>query len=155
MIKDTVSIHGKFIAELRNPQTGLVIMRKETPNVVTRLGKNLIARMLLDNSGYDTGITYQAVGTGTGAVNDRNTELDTEYARRIITSRDETSSNIAAFFTFFPASEVTIEIQEVATYGHSTATPTADSGILFARALLNIDNTGGEDLSLSYIVTIG
>ena len=153
-MRDSIYVQGYFIAELRDPVTGLVTLHKKTPNVVTNGGKNLIARFLLDNTGYDVGITYHAVGIGTTAVTVRDVALDNEYARAAITTRGDTTSNIASFFTFFSASDVTVEIEEVGVFGHSTAVSGADSGILFARALLNIDNTGGQDLTLSYVLSI-
>ena len=154
MIKDNLNIYGKFIATLIDPKTGLVTLRKESNNVITSEGKNLIARMLLEISGYNTGLTYHAVGTGTASVTVRDSELDIEVVRKPILVHGDTTTNIAAFFTFFAAADITIEIEEVGIFGHSTATGTSGSGILFARALLNIDNTGGQDLNLSYVLTV-
>ena len=152
---DSLPIQGQFIAELKNPKTGLVSVRKESPNLITKVGKNLIARFLLGVYGFDTGLTYQAIGTGTDAPLPNDTGLDEESARRKISVRQDTWGKTAAFFSFFPSAVVPNQIAEVGIFGHSTATDTADSGILFARTLLSITNSAGEDLTLTYVLTVG
>ena len=161
-MQDHLPINGLFIATLHDPKTGALRAYRRTPNIITRVGKNLVARMLLDRAGFDVGLTYAAIGTGTTAVNVADTTLNTERVRRAITSRNDTSTNVAAFFTLFPGAVaafpnagVTSPITEVAIFGGSEASDITDSGILFARALLNIDNTEGNDLNLSYVLTIG
>ena len=154
-MQDTIRAKGKFIATLTNPITGLVTAQKEAPNLVTNAGKNLLAKMILDRPGYDTGLTIQSVGTGTTAASASDTQLETEEFRQSITVRNDPVGNIAAYFTYFSASDVTLDIHEVGIFGHSTASAaTTNSGVLFARALLDLDNTSGDNLNISYILTI-
>ena len=153
--ENKLNLQGEFFAELHDPKTGLVSMRKRSKNIITRAGKNLIVRFLLDSIGFSTGLTYQAVGTGTTTPTANDMTLETEEARQSISIRRDTAGTVAAFFTFFPASVIPDTIEEVGIFGHSTATDTADSGILFARTLLNIVNSANEDLTLTYVLTIG
>ena len=152
---ESLPLKGVFTASLIDPKTGLVTARKSATNVVTRRGQNLVARLLAENVGYDTGLTYQAIGTGTTTPSVTDTVLDTETARRSITTRGETTTRIAAFFTFFPFPDVGAQIDEVGVFGHSTASATADSGVLFSRATLSLTNTDDNNLVVSYVLTIG
>ena len=141
--------------QLHDPITGLVTARHETPNLITTSGKNLIARMLLDRPNYDTGLTYQALGTGTIPARNNDSVLGAELTRREILNRGDTTTNIAAFFSFFPATDVSVQINEVGIFGHFTASAATDSGVLFSRALLSINNTNGQDLQIVYVLRIG
>ena len=154
MIDDTLQVKGEFIAVLTDPKTGMVVVTYRTPNLVTNGGKNHLARMLLDITGYDTGLTYQALGTGIMPASTGDIALVTETARQRVTSRADTIGNVARFATFFSATQIGVAISEVGIFGHTTARSTAGTGTLFARALLPIDNSGGNDLTLTYSLTI-
>jgi hypothetical protein len=126
----------------------------EGNNLRVTVGKQLLGDMLIDVSGYDTGLTYQAIGTGTTAVAITDTQLTTESARKIITSRTR-SGLVLTFSTFFTAAQATYNIKEAGIFGHSTASGTANSGILFSHWLVTFDNSGGlYDLTFDYVLTI-
>lgn len=147
MIEDSFKLTGRVKLTARHKVTGKIIT-KENHNVVCTVGKYQVLDMLIDVSGYDTGITYQAIGTDNTTPAAGDTTLGTEAARKVFTSKSRSGLTIT-FSTFFTAAESTYDIQEVGLFGHSTATGSADSGILFAHALLDFDNSGGN-----YDVTI-
>ena len=68
MIQETLTIKG-YIWLYSRPASGLPAeegewtLEYETPNLVTSAGKILVARLLADESGQDTGITHCEVGT--------------------------------------------------------------------------------------------
>ena len=128
----------------------------EADNLIVSTGKALVSDMLIDTSGYDTGLTYTAIGTGTTAPVAGNTTLGVETARKAITLR-ERAANVLLLQTFFPAADCSTFIKEIGVFGHSTASATPDSGVLFARTLLSYDNSGGSpsDLTLDWEITIG
>ena len=128
----------------------------EADNLIVSTGKALVSDMLIDTSGYDTGLTYTAIGTGTAAPVAGNTTLGVETARKAITLR-ERAANVLLLQTFFPAADCNVFLKEVGVFGHSTASATPDSGVLFARTLLSYDNSGGSpsDLTLDWEITIG
>jgi len=128
----------------------------EADNLIVSTGKALVSDMLIDTSGYDTGLTYTAIGTGTTAPVAGNTTLGVETARKAITLR-ERAANVLLLQTFFPAADCNVFLKEVGVFGHSTASATPDSGVLFARTLLSYDNSGGSpsDLTLDWEITIG
>ncbi len=129
----------------------------EGPNLRVAIGKNLIGWMLMDASGYDTGLTYCAIGTGTTAPADGDVKLGTESKRVAITSKTiDPDTHEITFSTFFTAAQSTYSIQEAGIFGHSSASATPDSGVLFAHWLVEFDNSGGEwDVTIDYILTIG
>ena len=159
-LADSLQVQGKFILERVNPETGLVIARHESANLITRLGRNLVARLLLDVSGYDTGLTYQAIGDGTDTVLTRDIKLANELVRRRMTLRQDTSGTTAAFITYFPA-EVLVDVndnpivvEELGVFGHTTAGSGVDTGVMFARALLSTTLVADEDVNISYVLTV-
>ena len=152
-----INVQGRFIVETTNPNSGLVTARYESSNTVTRSGKNLILKMLLDIPGYDIGLTYQAIGSGTTAVSIANIALDTETIRRPCSLRQDTTGTVAAFTTYFTGSDLSdasvTGSEEVGIFGYD-ASNTADSGTLFSRALLSSTFTAGEDVTISYVLTV-
>ena len=151
MLVDQMSLRGTY--DVTMSRDGEVTRRFQVDNLVTLQGKNLILRHLLDSPGYAVGLTHQAIGVGTTAVNERDQSLDNEYVRRGIINRPPTSSVVAVFSTYFPTSLLPDTIEEVGVFGHN-ATAAADSGLLFSRVLLHIDDAQGEDLLLSYTLRV-
>ena len=153
-VTSLVGLSGKFIAEFLIPGTDDVVDQQVIPNVVTNGGKNLLARMLLNQPSVSVGLTYQAVGLGVTDATERDTQLETETQRRLITTRGDTASEIATFFTYFAGSSITVVLQELGIFGHITASSTPNSGVLFARTRATLDNLAGHDLLLSYVLTV-
>ena len=134
---------------------GHQITRVTSDNLIVTSGKELVAKMLIDETGYDTGLTYCAIGTGSTTPIASDTTLTAEAARKAITLKSR-NGNEVTYSTYFLASEATYNIQEVGLFGHSTATITPDSGVLFNHALLSYDNSSGAvDLTIDIIVTFG
>src|SRR3990167_8700173 len=94
--QDHLHLGGRFYCALLDPKTGLVVARQDVPNLITTAGKELLAAMLGDESGFDTGLTYGEIGTGTNAPALTDTALQTALTRKIIT-REIRASNIVQF----------------------------------------------------------
>lgn len=154
MIKEAIRVKGHVKLTARDPKTGEIVAAVERDNLVVTSGLELIAKMLVDTSGFDTGLTYCAVGTGTTAVDTAQTTLITETSRKAITLKDRATSTIY-LFTSFLSTEANVYIKEIGIFGHSTASGTANSGVMFSRALLSYDNSGGSprDISIEWTVT--
>jgi hypothetical protein len=150
---DGLKIYGRWRLTATHIKTGKRIV-KEGSNLRVTVGSELVGDMLIDRSGYDTGLTYQAIGTSATAVAVGDTQLTTEVFRKLITSKTR-AVNVITFSTFLTASESTFDIQEAGIFGHSTASGTANSGILFSHWLVDFDNSGGAyDIVLDYVLTI-
>lgn len=122
-------------------------------NIVMNVGKNLVAQLI---TGDETvGFTYHAIGTFVGFESQYLTTLATEAARKAITQESLTDNEIT-LSTFYLASESSYAIKEAGIFGGSTASGTANSGVLFSRYLVDYDNSGGlSDLTFDYVIPIG
>ena len=156
-LRDGLRITGKIRLTARDPWTGRIVGVVESENLVVTAGKALLCQMLIDDAGYDTGITYCALGISATAPAITDTQLTSETSRLEIAANGSKSRavNVITFSTFFLAAVCSIFIQEVGLFGHSTATAAANSGVLFAHGLLSYDNQAGNvDLTIDYVVSI-
>ena len=137
------------------PEDGDWTLAAEAHNLVVTTGKALVANMLAEQSGYDTGLTYCEVGTDNTTPTLADVALGTVTKRNAIT-RYIVGGNVAQYRTFYAAADVTAYIKEVGLFGHSTATSTAGTGEMFNRAIIDFDNsTGTKDLTAVVQVTFG
>ena len=151
---ESLKIEGRWRFTARHIKTGEAIV-KEGHNLIVTVGKSLMGDMLIDEAGYDTGLTYQAIGSDNTAPAIGDTVLAVEEARKAITSKSRATNEIT-YSTFFTAAESTYAIEEAGIFGHSTAGAGADSGVLFSHWLVSFDNSGGlYDITIDYVLTIG
>ena len=126
------------------------------PNLVVTAGKVLVAKMLMDESGFDTGLTHIEVGTGTTAPALSDTALATATVRKATIAPPTRTSNAVEYRAFFPAADITANLRETGIFGHSTATATLGTGELFARALVTFNNASDpHDATFVWTVTFG
>lgn len=124
-------------------------------NLIVTSGKVLIARMLSEESGFDTGLTYCEVGTNTTAPTVGDTNIGTVTKRNAVTTARRTSNRIQ-FRTFFAAGDITAVLKAVGLYGHSTATATNQTGELFNHAKIDFSNSAGtKDATIVVEITFG
>ena len=154
---DKVALSGLIRLTARDRITHEIVDVVEARNLIVTAGKNLIANMLVDTSGYDTGITYCALGTNTTAPAITDTQLGTETSRLEIAANGSrtVATNVITFSTFFLAAQCSIFLKEVGLFGHSTASATANSGVLLAHGQISYDNQAGNyDLTIDWLVTV-
>lgn len=143
---------GNVKIVIRDALTGKIKSTQEVHNVVVTTGKNSIADALRGNTAVGE-ITYCALGTGTAAATEADTELGTEIFRKLISVRSATD-NVATFETFYTTSEGNGTLKEAGLFGDD-ASGTADSGTLFCRVQINRTKTSADTLSCTWTVTIG
>jgi len=148
--------HGLSYDDARRHGVCEIRARVERHNLVVTTGKELMCQMLIDDSGYDTGLTYCAIGSDSTSPAVGQTTLVTEENRKLITSKSCTT-NVITLSTFFTSAESNYAIEEVGIFGHSTASSSADSGVMFNRVLLSYDNSGASplDLTIDVEITVG
>jgi len=152
---DKLKLKGHARLIVTDPKTGKVVKVIKSKNIICTVGKYLIGDMLIDKDGYDTGLTYCAIGTGTTTPTATDTQLTTEAARKAITSKSRSGKEIT-LSTFFTAAQSSYNIKEAGIFGHSTAGTGANSGIIFNHFLSAYDNSAGNyDLTFDVIITIG
>lgn len=125
-------------------------------NIIPTVGRTLIANNFTAISPDNTMlINYIAVGTGSTAVNNADTKLDTELDRNQTASRTN-SNNIGYVTGFYSASEAIGTLKEAAMF--SDAIDAIDDGILISRVLLNaptgIAKTAISTFTVDWILTI-
>ena len=125
-------------------------------NLVVTAGKILVAKMLMDESGFDTGLTRIEVGTGTTSPALGDIALVTATVRKTIISSPIRTGNVVEYRAFFPAADITANLRETGIFGHSTAGAGLGSGELFARALITFNNaTSPADATIVWTLTFG
>ena len=126
----------------------------EVHNVGCSTGMHSLAsRMAGANKGQ---VTYLALGTGANTGGDApdisDTTLVTELIRKQISVRSS-SGDTAYFRVFFNTSEANNTLTEIGLFGDD-ATVTADSGTLFARAVIDKTKTDSETLTIDWELSI-
>ena len=152
---DFVEIKGRGRLRAIDPQTGLqVYCSPWTDNLILTCGKELICRMLIDEAGYDTGLTWTAIGTDNTAPILSDTTLGTEVKRLAITHKARTGNKIN-LSTFFSKANSSYAIEEAGEFGHD-ASSAPDSGTPLTHFLVSYDNSSGlVDIIIDYEVEIG
>ena len=149
-IKDGMKAIGTV--RLYDADTGELL--KSAPNMVVADGRNLNGQLLINASGYSLGITYCGIGTSSAAVTDGQHTLTTETARSQVTQKSISGDTITVS-TFFVYTACGVHIEETALFGHSTASMTVNSGVMFSRALLDYDNSGSpRNLMIAWSVQL-
>lgn len=137
------------------PDQGEWVLEGETHNLIVTAGKVLVARMLMDDSGFDTGLTFCEVGTNTVAATVADTNIGTVTKRNAVTAKLRTSNRVQ-YRTFFASADIVANLKATGLYGHSTATATNQTGELFNHAKISFDNTSNtKDLTMVHEITFG
>ena len=136
----------------------------EIENLIVTVGQAFVGNMLIDlDADHNTGITYCALGANNGAPALAETQLVDEGGggamRKAVTSKTQgvaPNTNQFTWSTFFTAGESTLAIEEAGMFGSSTAGAGENSGIMFSRWLVSINNAGAvSDITIDYVLTIG
>lgn len=122
----------------------------ESHNVACNAGRAIILNWLTLVAGQ-TGCNYFAVGTGSSTVNATDTQLNTEFFRKAISTYIITG-NQADLSTFFNTTDGNTTYTEAGAFGNG-ATGTANSGTLFAHAAYAYTKTNTVTLTNDYFIT--
>jgi hypothetical protein len=155
-IKGKICLKGVWRFTLRNVVTGKIDAVYIAENIIPTCARTMIANNLTSTSPTNAmRINYTSLGTGTNAVDNANTQLQTEVYRKLIAS-ETNDDNIAYATHFYGAAECNGTYYEAGLFCDATAT--ANSGVLFSRVLLNaptgITKSAVQSLTIDYILTI-
>ena len=143
--------NGEFLVTFKREGVPVKIVRVH--NIITTVGRELIGDMLRDVDGYDTGLTYCALGTTTSEPLTSQTALAAEVTRKIVSNNDRTGT-VVTWTTQFYAEEATYDIKEIAMFGHD-ATGDVDTGVMFDRATVDFNNGSAlYDITFDYRLTL-
>ena len=135
---------GTFKIRIKNTLTG-EITDEIVKNRITNTALNAMINTL-DDIEPQLNIKYLAIGTGSTAIDDADTQLDTEIARVQFTSSNLTA--IGEFTTEFVVldSEAVATWAEIGIFCGDTATSSANTGIMLTRILYDRVKTSLEEI---------
>jgi hypothetical protein len=145
---DKLKEHG--LIQLRDARTGKVLAEAE--NLMVTSAMTLLAALLAGIPGV-LPVSYLGIGTGTTTPVVGDTQLTAEYARAPVTSTSALAG-AATIQTFFIRTASAVHIKELGLFG-GAVTGAANSGTMFAHALLDYDNSAGTtDLVITWSPTL-
>ena len=151
-IADQIKIKGHLKFTIRDKKTGKIKRVAEYDNLITTVGRQLLADNLTNSVPDNTPrINYVGLGSGTTAPANADTTLETEAYRNAIAS-ETNSANIAYFTGFFDATETIGTYKEAGLFADGTGA--ADSGVLFSHVAIDITKSATETLTVDWTVTI-
>lgn len=134
--------YGQLMSRLQSFKT----RERVVHNLITTVGRSVLAQRLANTTTYTGVINYGALGSSATAVNNSDTQCGTEVFRKVVASSSYTTNT--AFIDFFYAkADTNGTYQEFGTFIDGTAS--ANTGQMFTHAL-----TGGWTKSSSESMTV-
>lgn len=139
---------GKFMSDLQ----AYVTKEKVVKNLITTVGRSVLAQRLANTTTYTGVINYGALGSSATAVNNADTQLGTEVFRKVVASSSYTT-NTAFIDFFYSKADTNGTYQEFGTFIDGAAG--ANTGQLFTHALTGgWVKTSSESMTVSTQYTI-
>lgn len=147
--QDDVQVAGRLVLELRGPD-GKLKQKQEVENLVTTVGKNLIADQLLASPSLAKP-SHMAVGTGATAPALGDTALQAEVASsRVALTSKTRSGNVVTYVGDFPAGTGTGALTEAGLFNAGTG------GDMPNRVTFSVVNkAAGDSLKITWTTTVG
>lgn len=120
-------------------------------NLLPTVGRTAIIRRLMADPAYTNIINKVALGTGSTAPANADTQLQTEVYRNNPASLTY-ANNIGYLSGFFNAAETSGTYAEVGLFIDGTAA--ANTGVLFSHALASITKSAIQTLTVDWIITL-
>jgi hypothetical protein len=141
-----VQYRGRYL-ELVGKLRKLSLARQyRVANLVTTIGRSVLAQRLANTTTYTGTINYGALGSSATAVANADTQLGTEVFRKVTASTSYTN-NVAFIDFFYSKADTNGTYQEFGTFIDGTGS--ANTGQIFNHAL-----TGGWTKSASESMTV-
>lgn len=151
MIKEKEKHSGKFIIKVKN-KDGTIQEFTEFNRIMDSILNSLVN--VFDGITPDLQIKYLAIGTGTTAITDTDTQLDTEIFRtQFLTSNLTGTGEFTTTYTILD-SEAVATWEEIGIFAGSGATAAANSGTLVSRILFNFTKTSLQEVDVTRVDTI-
>lgn len=152
LVKDKTECTGKIKVIVRHDDGREEV--HEFDNLVTSAGANLHRDSLYTPT--DCIIRYIALGADNTAPAIGDTQLGDERFRTPVTIQTPGGAGVLTTVAYIQASEANdFTIEEIGWFAGPTATASADSGVLYARALYNRAKVSSESLQIEREGTIG
>lgn len=154
-IKALIKVRGMFADQSQYRKMYLDLVKKlekfmtrekVVKNLITTVGRSVLAQRLANTTTYTGIINYGALGSSSTAVANADTQLGTEVFRKVVASSSYTT-NVAFIDFFYAKADTNGTYQEFGTFIDGTGT--VNSGQMFTHAL-----TGGWTKSSSESMTV-
>ena len=152
MIKEKNKWQGAFEIIIKNKSTG-EIQKEYIKNRIMNAAIEQIANPLIGGTA-NIEIKYLSLGTGSTAITDNDTELDTEIFRVADSLLTATATGQVTSQFIVLDDEAVATIEEIGIFGGSSATLTANVGIMISRILWHHVKTDSEEITFRRIDTI-
>lgn len=153
-IHNGLKISGKVRFIFTDVKTGKKEVSKWHKNIIPTVGRTAIGRRLgnIAEKSNEGMVTYGAVGTGTNAPQNSDTQLQTEIFRKLIASASYLV-NVITIRTFLTTAEGNGVLKEFGLFGED-ASGTPNSGTLFQRVNISKTKTSSKTLTIESVITI-
>ena len=146
-MKELVALKGQVKLRLNKSAGGVLLLGDH--NLVTTLGEESIAEIIISNDGSTPSPSHIAIGDGDLDLDASHTALQgTEHDRQAATVARV--SNDISYTASFSHSGASVNVNEVGLFNDAVA------GIMFARFLSqNFLFTDGDNLEIAWTLTVG
>ena len=152
-MEDRTGWQGIFEVYIKTSGSNEFILDKTIQNTVVDSGLNLL-REALRGTVTDAEIKYIAVGTSSASVTTSDTQLGAEIFRKAVFSKSIVGVGQVQTIAILDDMEAVANIQEIGVFAGSTASVTANSGIMISRILYSRNKTNLESLQIQRTDTI-
>ena len=151
-VYDTIRLQGFVKLYSETPQGRILVASNH--NLVTINGRAYVARLMAGEE-TDVGVQYLAIGNGTSTPAQTDVQLENEHVRNEPTEIFSNGLIDILAYTFYTGSQANIHIREVGVFV-SPASEERGTGVMFARSLINFDNSGlaPTDLTLEWRIRV-
>jgi hypothetical protein len=141
---------GIWKIKVTDKNTREVLEETEIKNRIMNQALDELLKVLQGGSS-DMNVAYMALGTSNTPLTNTQTELGAEIFRTPPISQNKTGvGELTTVFTVLD-NEAVAQIEEIGIFGGSTATASADSGIMISRILWSRNKTANEEIQFSRI----
>lgn len=149
-VEDTFKLEGKFILTLKDLE-GNVVQTQESKNLVVTVGKEVFARLLMNDQTYSGFVNYVAVGTDGASPAVGDTQLGAEIDRSELEDSNRVGTQTTLEYVF-SATQAIGDLKEIGAFIDATDTP--NSGIMFDSANIDIIKTPLNSLVVQLVITV-
>ena len=143
---DSFHIKGALTAQLFKPDGTVITTHKD--NMILNVGFDFIANAIGKSVDRPAAMSVIAVGTGSSAVKNTQTALDSQLAYKAATYAHASSTKVFTFTTTFNPGEATGAITEAGVFN-------GNGGIALDRVVFSVVNKGSEDkLTVTFTFTM-
>ena len=145
MTINSTSWNGEYVIEVHDAGKETVIISLH--NTIHSAGRTML-RNVLSGTVTDGQLKYLALGSSNASISVGDTTLGAETFRKAITSQSNFSAFELLSSTTILDTEANGQIEEIGIFAGSTASATANTGIMVSRILYSKLKTSSESLQI-------